>query len=702
MQIKWSSLAYVRYVFFYIAGIITFQNTRNFDYFLPASILLAFLVVSYVATLFFTPKSFKRKFASLFSITGFLILFVLALCNSAIQKEQHEKLLQQFEQESFTAYTAKVVAPPQEKANGFQVELEVSQIKTSNAWLNSKGKISAYLPFKDSLPQLNDILLVNGQPNPYEKPLNPAEFNYGEYMNLKGVFLQHYLPRNAFKKIGEADEHLLSLSYKLRAHFADFFTSYIPGKAEQAIALALVLGIKDNLDHEIRDAYSGAGAMHVLAVSGLHVGILSSLIGYIFLGFKNRRYVKWIYIVFSVLVLWMYAAVTGFSPSVVRACTMFTFVSFAKFLDRKSNIYNTLAASALCMLIYDPNLIFQVGFQLSYIAVLGIVFLHPKIYELLKINNRLLDELWKISVVSIAAQIATFPISLYYFNQFPVYFLLANPFVIVGATAVVLLGIGGPILLWPFPTILSVAWGMVLNGIIYFMNLTVFWVNQLPFSKTNPVHLLGAEVFLLYAFIIAAILFLIWKKLRYLKIALCIVVLLSSINIYQINKNHYRELLTVYTIKKHTCIGIIHSQKAYLLVDEALAKNPKKIAFHVENHLLSLGFNDYELISIDEDTLKLPFSFEKKSNNLLLGINGKSIAVLDKNSNFNSPLQVDVCVMRNQIVSENSEYESINAKLAIFDGSNRIYGQSKLNMETKNQKTVHFASQQGAIEFPLN
>ncbi len=700
MQIKWSSLAYVRYVFFYIAGIITFQNTSNFEYLLPASILLAFLVASYIAALFFTPKAFKRKFTNLFSITGFLLVFVLALCNSAIQKEQHEKLFQQFKQKSFTAYTAKVVAPPQEKANGFQVELAVSRIKTSNAWLNSKGAISAYLPFKDSLPQLNDILLINGKPNPYPKPLNPAEFNYGEYMNRQGIFLQHYLPKNAIRKIGEAENNLLSLSYKLRAHFADFFTSYIPGKAEQGIALALVLGIKDNLDHEIRDAYSGAGAMHVLAVSGLHVGILSSLIGYIFLGFKNKRYIKWIYIIISVLILWMYAAVTGFSPSVVRACTMFTFVSFAQFLDRKSNIYNTLAASALCMLIYNPNLIFQVGFQLSYIAVLGIVFLYPKIYDLLKINNKVLDKLWAISVVSIAAQIATFPISLYYFNQFPVYFLLANPVVIMGATVVVLCGIIGPIILWPFPTILAVVWGMLMNSTIYLMNLAIFWVNQLPFSRTDPIHFLGIEVLLLYSLIISFILFLLSRKLQYFKVALSIVVLFSGFNLYQKTQNHYQESLTIYAIKKHTCIGIIHRQKAYLMVDRALANDTKKIAFHVENHLLSQGFSNYELISFDQDTFKLPFGFDKKSKNLLLAINGKSIAVLDKETNFNSLPQVDVCIIRNRNIYQNKDLADINVQLAIFDGSSRIYGHR--NEQGQSRKTVYFASQEGAFEYPLN
>ena len=237
---------------------------------------------------------------------------------------------------------------------------------------------------------------------------------------------------------------------------------------------------KDELDFEVKQAYAAAGAMHVLAVSGLHVGIifliLNTLLAILDTS-KKGRIVKAIILLIS---LWSYAMITGLSPSVLRAATMFSFVIMGTVLNRSSSIYNTLAASAFFILIINPNLLFEVGFQLSYVAVLGIVYLQPLIYKRIYTRWWLLDKVWAITAVSIAAQIATLPLTLFYFNQFPVYFMLSNLLVIPSAAVILILGI----LLFiasPIPFI-SESIGWVLNKFIEGLNFGIKEIEVLPNS----------------------------------------------------------------------------------------------------------------------------------------------------------------------------------------------------------------------------
>ena len=179
---------------------------------------------------------------------------------------------------------------------------------------------------------------------------------------------------------------------------------------------ALVVGDKSELEVELKQGFSIAGAMHVLAVSGLHVGIIYKVLEFLFnLLFRNKKYQR-LQAIIILIVLWSYAFITGLSPSVLRAVWMFSFIVIANLKLSHPNVYNTLAASAFFILVMNPNYLFHVGFQLSYIAVLGIVSIYPLLYRLLKSNNRFLNAVWGLTVVSIAAQISTFPIALYYFH----------------------------------------------------------------------------------------------------------------------------------------------------------------------------------------------------------------------------------------------------------------------------------------------
>jgi competence protein ComEC len=695
-QIKWASKPFIRFTLCYIAGVLLFHI-----YTISTNIVLFTLGVNVLAyCLFFSlmGKENKRKFAWVFSISGFLLLILIAYANTAWHQESKQQLLTSWQDGDIEAYTAKVVEPPKEKANGYNLTLEVQQIKQANTWGNIKGKVNAYLPFKDSIPRLNDILLIKGSPMPYQDPLNPGEFDYGKFMNRQGIYLQHYLKQDNIQLYSKARDNLFTYSYRLRAYYTETFKKYITGKNELAIALALVLGVKDQLDYEIKDAYSGAGAMHVLAVSGLHVGIIFNLLGFLLFVLKKHKYGRWVYGLITVAFLWVYAAITGFSPSVVRASTMFTFVLVATVINRKSSIYNTLAASALCMLVYDPNFLFQVGFQLSYIAVFGIVYIHPKLYEIIKVKNYLLDKLWSISVVSIAAQIATFPLSLYYFHQFPVYFLLANPIVITVAMIVVSVGILLPLIgLLPY---ISMLLGKMLGFLLYLMNLSVSIVNQLPFSRTEAVYFDTEILILIYFSVIGLVAFLAIKRLNYFKVATLCVFLISATSIYKTQNTKSNTSLTVYAVKQHTCISIVYNQEAYVIVDKELKNNSKKLAYHIGNHLLQQGYSDYSILSTDS-LYSLPFPHKTEGNNIFMVPDGKKIAIVKNNSTLpNIQLDLAICVSNG---FKNTKYlKKLHAKQLIFDSSNSPYYSSKIQAEltdTALEKNCYFTPTKGAFTY---
>jgi competence protein ComEC len=192
------------------------------------------------------------------------------------------------------------------------------------------------------------------------------------------------------------------------------------------VAEALLLGIKDDLDDSVSDAYSTSGTLHVLAVSGLHVALIFAILGKILHGLYSVRFGSITALSIQIGATWFYAVLSGFSPSIIRAAVMLSLISIGKNMKRRPSSGNMLLASAFFILIADPDSLFDLGFQLSYLAVTGIIYLAEPIENLILVKYRLLSLLWESASVTIAAQLFTTPLILYHFGRFPIYFLLAN------------------------------------------------------------------------------------------------------------------------------------------------------------------------------------------------------------------------------------------------------------------------------------
>ncbi|HEX6227563.1 MAG TPA: ComEC/Rec2 family competence protein, partial [Chryseolinea sp.] len=444
-MIRWIPYAFLRIVLFFISGIslaIYFPDILSSD---VASVLFLALVLSYAMTFafqgkkLFTPGNLKVIAGIIGLFAVFVSGYLQVLKKKEILREDHIVHVQSDIEFSKVVLSAN----PVEKASTWKVAAEVQSVRTAEGWRGATGTVLLYLS-KEDFPayRYGDVLLIKGRPKRVPGPANPEEFDYQRFLSFKNIYHQQFLKKgDAINVAFEPKRWLEHYALASRQWADETLKNNISGEREKALASGLVLGVTDGLDNELLNAYKATGAMHVLSVSGLHVGILYGLVLFLLAPLKKMKSGPWVIACLSIVILWAYAFITGLSPSVLRAVTMFSFVALSIPAGRRTNIYNTLCASAFCILWYDPFLIMSVGFQLSYLAVLGIVYLQPMLYNLWEPTHRLWDELWKGTCVSIAAQVATTSLGLFYFYQFPNYFLLSNLFVIPGSFVVLILGI---------------------------------------------------------------------------------------------------------------------------------------------------------------------------------------------------------------------------------------------------------------------
>lgn len=322
----------------------------------------------------------------------------------------------------------------------------IAKIKSINS-KKSSGNILISLQ-KDSLNtrlQIDNTVLVKTliEKAPFSK--NPYQFEYKDYLQTLGVYHQTRISNSEILKIENTEKSIRGYAENVREHLIKKLSATPIPIRERAIIQALILGQKRDIDKEQYQEFAAAGAVHILAVSGLHVGIIYIILLYLSMPLRFLKHGRLLQSMLLVITLWGYAYITGLSPSVCRAVTMFSFLAFATISKRKTNTANTLLLSFSFLLVYNPLLLFHVGFQMSYMAVLAIIVIQPKLNSYYTPRNYFKRLFWGILTVTFAAQIGIMPLSLYYFHQFPGLFFISNlvilPFLslILGAGILVIL-----------------------------------------------------------------------------------------------------------------------------------------------------------------------------------------------------------------------------------------------------------------------
>lgn len=554
----WNRFPFLRFTIFFILGLLWAYYFSPSSAFSLALCLASFISFAIILILVKGGSSFK---SGILAILLCLFAFGLAgtwLHHSDQRQDPHHII---HTQEPIEAWQGVITGYVEERSSGFRATVKIEAFRTSEQWQSGCGKVLVFFPYNEEMAwpfQYGQRILFYGTPQLIKGSQNPEEFDYRKYMALQQVHHQFFAKPGQLHIIEQTTPNpFLAIAYRLRDFYAARLIDFIPDKQALAIAKALLLGIKDGLDQELKQAFSAAGAMHILAVSGLHVGILFLVFSGLF-SFLRKQGIKAgkpIFIVMVLSCLWLYALLAGASASVLRATVMFSLVLITKELSRHHNIYNTLSIAALVLLLYDPFLLFSVGFQLSFLAVIGIVYLQPGIKSLLQVEGRFLGYLWEITAVSIAAQLATFPLGVLYFHQFPNLFLLANLFVIPGAFAVLFGGAAFFLLSW-IPTIASLL-GTALYWLIAAINALVFKIEQVPLSALKGLYMDEVQILLLYVLIVVMALGWGQRELKFFRLGGWIALSLGIYSILSFQHRIATSRLVFYSIPGYSYVEIM-------------------------------------------------------------------------------------------------------------------------------------------------
>lgn len=434
--------------------------------------------------LYFVQLNFKHYFRNAFIGILFFTLGTLSFTLNDFRQASNQI------NSSETIYLVKVenVKPKTEKGQLIQAKIEAK--KLTKDWRKIKdvrANLFVYQAEKNYKP--DQSLLIKCRLETIKESVNPGAFDSKFYYTTQGVQYSGFVPSECLEELN----HEKTSNYyfwKSREFFKSKITSVLP-KQEEGVAVALLLGDKSLLEDSVISAFTNTGTMHVLAVSGMHVGIILMILLFIlerFSRFINKKQA----VIIALILIWMYGFLAGGSAAVMRSVVMFTIISSAQLFNRPSSNLNNLFFSAILLLLWNPWFLFDLGFQLSYAAMIGLFLFTEPLENSIKIENKILKWLWSGTCAGVAATICTTPLILYWFHQFPNYFILSNFGILI---------LGFPLLLFGFFLLVSPLIPLLFKITAFILGIVIsvliFWVekiNQIPGAISNGFSLSGIEL----------------------------------------------------------------------------------------------------------------------------------------------------------------------------------------------------------------
>ena len=543
----------------------------------PTLVLLLLLSLLYFGT------KTDQKFKLFFSITTYLVSFFIGISSLIVQTESFRKTNYSNYESAFknNALITLIIREPLKDSYYNQRYIAIVQTIDNK---NYSGRVLINIPKKGLRKKLEvgTIAQIKGQLQKNKKPENPNQFDYSNYLKNKQIYAQLYANPATIKISTELQKNIWYYTAKLNSKITQNLEKTHFNKEALAVATALLLGQRQDISPDILQNYQYAGAIHILSVSGLHVGIIFLFLNFILKPIPNTKKGSLLKLGILLTCLFSFALIAGLSASIVRSVTMFSFVAIGLHLKRSVNIYHTLIVSILLILLFQPNFLFDVGFQLSYLAVFFIIWFQPILTSYWKPKNKILKYIWDILTVSFTAQIGTLPLSLYYFHQFPGLFFITNLIVIPLLSIIMLLGVitillaaTGWINIWlskPFE------WSiLLLNKIINFIaSFEQFIIKDIPF---NLLLLICT-----YALVITAILWLKKPQFNKLLLVLLTIITLQSSLIYNRWTIQNQEEWIVFNLKRKTLIAHRTGRAVSLYTNDSIAtKNPILKSYLINN-----------------------------------------------------------------------------------------------------------------------
>ena len=659
----WKKAPFVRLLLPFMAGILL-QWYLQF----PVSVAIVSILCFSAAYLLFNflplAVKFKLQFLQALILNTILITFGLLI---TWQNDVHHSDNWFGNHYQPTDYLiVRIDEPLTQKPKSYKAGGYVEAIVHNDSIINVKGKVLLYFAV-DSLKlnlQYGDKILINKSLHNIKNTGNPGAFNYQRYAAFQSTFHNVFLKQKDWVKLDEKNinpfrqfifssrENILSVLKK----------NILAGKSELGIAEALLIGYTNDLDKDLVQAYSNTGVVHIIAISGMHLALIYGLLVWLFARIPGIKKSKIFQVILILACLWLFSLLTGGAASVLRSAVMFTFIAIGKNLSKQSSIYNSLAASAFVMLCYNPYFLWDVGFQLSYLAVISIIVFQKSIYNWMFIKYKWINEIWKLIAISLAAQILTFPICIYYFHQFPNLFLLTNVVAVPLSGIILFAEIGLVAFSWiPF---VAMYLGKIVGFMIRAMNAVILWVGNLSFAVWQNIPSTIATTWLLYGVVIGLGFWLLTKNKNAFRLAICCLLGFVLLQLYGNWTVKNQQKIIVYNVPQHQAIDFITGNTYRFVGDSILLADGVLQNFHLKPARIAFQISKSRA-PIDS----LPKMFHQFGN--------KKLLIIDKPIQFEpgqQKIDVDIIIISKNPTLNIAQLANVfNCNQYIFDASNSLW-----------------------------
>ncbi|HEY9185583.1 MAG TPA: ComEC/Rec2 family competence protein [Salegentibacter sp.] len=575
-------------------------------FFLDIQLQVLFWVISLLALVFIFAffRARRQIFPdAFFGILVFLITFSLGFLTTSLHKPENrpQHYINTEINSARSLLQARIAAKlkPTPYNQRYIIKAEAFKTEHQKAF-KTEGKLLLTTEIDSTKLQVGDILLFPYRPSEINSPLNPYQFDYKAYMEKQAVLKQLQINSEEILKIGQASSPMI-FAENLREQIITKLKAATFSEEELSIIQALLLGERRDISRKIRDQYAAAGAIHILAVSGLHVGIILLILNFLLKPLENLKNGRIIKTILLLSLMWGFALLAGLSPSVVRAVSMFSFVAIGMQLRRKTSVMNSLFVSLFVLLLINPFYIFQVGFQLSYLAVFSIVIFQPFLYQLLRPKFKLIRYLWGLLTVSIAAQLGVLPLSLFYFHQFPALFFLSN--LVILPSLGIILGLGILIILLSLLNALPGLLAEIYGQLISYMNQFIGWVAIQENFLFKEISFSLLQSFTAYLIILSFFFLLNQKNYRTLVYLILGVISFQVSHIFEKQK-HFSEEAVIFHKSRNNLIGQYQNKNLQLY------HNPDSLA--AAQRIISDYKTGKNITKIETDTIKNVLRFMNK------------------------------------------------------------------------------------------
>lgn len=572
------------------------------------------MLVSYLAQRFHKSKHYFKKLIYIICANTFLMVLANKCCYLYQAKNETNHYSHYIESSKQNFFATIIDIPVQNKTHT-KLSFSISGISQNNNWHYATGEIKAYLKGQHPTLKTGDVVFVNTKLSYLNEPQNPNEFDYKTFLEHKNIFHVTYLNPNDLTFVKTTTLSFSNIGTNIKSKIVSVLKNSGLSQDAFSICTALLVGYDDEITNNVVQQFSHSGTLHILSVSGLHTGVLYGLLIWLFSFFdKANRYKKTTSVII-LITLWLFVSITGFCPAVLRAALMLSLILIGKTYNKQSNTYNALFLSAFILLLFNPYLLFDVGFQLSYLAVLGILYFYPILKRIYQFDNKYLQKLWDSVLISVAATLFTLPIALYNFHQFPVWFAFSNMLIIPISMGIM---IGAVILIFVYKIgFIKTALVFLINKITLLMLFITNLTDNSNYGFIDSIHFSKLDFVFCSISIYLFLLFIYSRQFKHVILFLSVLIAWNCFGFYLHFVQKQTQELVVFHVKQKSAVVLKTKNSLYIIAPD-LSDN--ELNRYVKPYLL-----DYYNVPIRNSKAKI---FSNSTSQLVINPIGVSDSLI--------------------------------------------------------------------------